>query len=587
MTQNNLINPNFEVIIGLENHVQLKTKTKLFSYGKAQHDADHNTCVNAMDMGYPGVLPVINRRAVELAIRMASYLAMKISPILSFQRKNYDYQDLAKGYQITQQDNPIGRSGTLSIKYQGAGNSSQEMKVAIERLHLEEDTAKTITKGHRQQVFLNYNRSGWGLIEIVTKPVLQNASQVCAYIKKLQQLLVFGHISDARMDQGSLRCDLNISVRPCGSSHLGAKTEVKNLNSLRNIELAIKNEVDKQISKLTKNWFSVPNTARFDEVQQQTVIMRTKFDNYDYRFMFEPNLPSLNLKQTWIQNIKANLPPTRDDLQQRYLKVYQLPLPMANNLLDHHDLRLFFDATRKLLLECAFDFALPHHTHGQFSFCNFRQGFHQGHLLQHHHGRSAMRRFKLGKPGHDEQGDDQANLNQADWQKRSYNVGTFWRQGSCGAYSTLANFLSSVHAYLKKHKLLLSATTLQPKRLKCLVDIKVGDQLSSVQAKQILLELLTKDTCPKILMQKNHFKYERRKSKISKIIRLIMHKQEAFLNKNRSWPDRNLKFLMGQFMRQTKQQASPQVAMQVIEHELRKKNMEKFDSKTDDDENHN
>lgn len=279
---------NLEVVIGIENHVELKTKTKMFSPGPITFGAPPNTSVNEIDLGYPGTLPSVNGEGVRLAVLAAHALDMTIDPLLIFDRKNYFYPDLPKGFQITQQFHPIGREGKLKIAVDGIVKN-----VAIERLHIEEDTAKQIHKG--DYTYIDYNRSGIGLIEIVTKPVLRSANQAVAYVEKLRETLLYLGVSDVKMNEGSLRCDVNISLRPYGSDIFGSKVEIKNLNSLMNMRKAIEFEVDRQTQLLLQNQIVNQETRRFDEATQTTVGMRSKADAIDYRYFAEPNLAPIAL----------------------------------------------------------------------------------------------------------------------------------------------------------------------------------------------------------------------------------------------------------------------------------------------------
>jgi len=282
---------NFEVIIGIENHVELKTKTKMFGPGPVSFGQTPNTQVSEVDLGYPGALPSVNQEGVRLAILATHALNMKLDSLLIFDRKNYFYPDLVKGFQITQQFNPIGQEGWLEINLDGQASK----KVMIQRLHLEEDTAQQ--KHNPNHTLIDYNRSGIGLIEIVTHPVLRSAQEAVAYVEKLRETLLFLGVSDVKMSEGSLRCDVNISLRPIGTEKYSHKVEVKNLNSLANVKKAIEFEVQRQTALLVKNQMVEQETRRFDEQSQTTISMRSKADALDYRYFTEPNLAPIQLDQ--------------------------------------------------------------------------------------------------------------------------------------------------------------------------------------------------------------------------------------------------------------------------------------------------
>ncbi|MBY7703990.1 Asp-tRNA(Asn)/Glu-tRNA(Gln) amidotransferase subunit GatB [Vibrio harveyi] len=282
---------NFELIIGIENHVELKTNTKMFSSAPVTFGKKPNTQVNEVDMAYPGSLPTVNKKGVELAILACNALNMKIDTLLKFDRKNYFYPDLTKGFQITQQFNPIGSEGKLEITLP----DNSKKVIEIERLHIEEDTAKQVHKD--DLTYIDYNRAGVGLIEIVTKPVMRSADEACAYVEKLREVLLFLNVSDVKMNEGSLRTDLNISIRPLGSKSFSNKVEIKNLNSISNIRKAIEFELNRQREIILSNKIVEQETRRFDDQTNSTVLMRSKSDALDYRYFREPNILPIQLDE--------------------------------------------------------------------------------------------------------------------------------------------------------------------------------------------------------------------------------------------------------------------------------------------------
>lgn len=233
---------NFETVIGIEIHIELKTKTKMFSPVEINFNAESNTKANQIDLGYPGTLPQVNKKAVKYAIMLAKALNMQIDSSLRFDRKHYFYPDLPKGYQITQFYHPIGREGQIKLN-----NNGKEFEVNIERIHLEEDTARQHHKDNYSQ--LDYNRAGIPLIEIVTHPVLRSSDEACLYVDAIRKVVQTLEISEGRLEIGSLRADINISIRPLGSKSFSNKVEIKNLNSLKNIKLAIEEEIALQRAK--------------------------------------------------------------------------------------------------------------------------------------------------------------------------------------------------------------------------------------------------------------------------------------------------------------------------------------------------
>ncbi|WP_434341846.1 Asp-tRNA(Asn)/Glu-tRNA(Gln) amidotransferase subunit GatB [Mycoplasma putrefaciens] len=333
---------NFEVIIGIENHVELKTKTKMFSPAPVSFGQTPNTQVHEIDMAYPGSLPSVNKKGVELAILACNALNMKIDTLLKFDRKNYFYPDLTKGFQITQQFNPIGLNGSLEITL----NNNLKKIIEIERLHIEEDTAKQIHKD--DLTYLDYNRAGVGLIEIVTKPVIRSADEACAYVEKLREILLFLNVSDVKMNEGSLRTDINISIRPFGSNSFSNKVEIKNLNSISNIRKAIDFEVVRQTEIILANKVVEQETRRFDDSTNKTVLMRSKSDALDYRYFREPNIFPIQLDKTWVASVIKNSPELADQKRLRYTNDLGLTLEDANIILTSLEMTEFFEKTIKL-----------------------------------------------------------------------------------------------------------------------------------------------------------------------------------------------------------------------------------------------
>ncbi|MGZ9414143.1 Asp-tRNA(Asn)/Glu-tRNA(Gln) amidotransferase subunit GatB [Mycoplasma sp. 5370] len=289
---------NYEVVIGIEIHLELNTKTKMFSAAKNSFNEENNKNISLVDLAYPGTLPLLNKEAVIKAIKLAKALKMNIDNELHFDRKNYFYPDLPKGFQITQQFRPIGKNGKVSFKINNEVN-----EISIERIHLEEDTAKQL---HTEQgTFLDYNRAGIPLIEIVTNPVIKNANQAAKYIETIAKIAKFLGISDAKLEEGSLRADINLSLNKPGEG-FGTKVEIKNINSVSNVKKAIELEIATQTLKLNNNEKIIQQTKRFDDVLQQNIVMREKTGAVDYRYYPEPNIPVIQLKEEFIDSIKLD-----------------------------------------------------------------------------------------------------------------------------------------------------------------------------------------------------------------------------------------------------------------------------------------
>ncbi|WBP83861.1 Asp-tRNA(Asn)/Glu-tRNA(Gln) amidotransferase subunit GatB [Mycoplasmopsis edwardii] len=325
---------NFEVIIGIEIHVELKTKTKMFSSAEIDYSAEPNTKANQIDLAYPGTLPLVNKQAVKFGVALAKALKMEIDDELHFDRKNYFYPDLPKGYQITQFYRPIGKNGKVQIK-----TSNGLKEISIERIHLEEDTARQ----HHDSEFtkLDYNRAGIPLIEIVTDPVIRSAKEASAYVDMIKKTVLALEISEGKLEQGSLRADINISLRPYGYNGFGTKVEIKNLNSLSNIEKAIDNEIKIQTKKILKGEAILQETKRFDDQKNENITMRVKTGTVDYKYFPEANIPFIKLSKSFIDSVEvAELPLEKE---QRYIDA-NIQNIYVQSLIDDIHLSKYFDS---------------------------------------------------------------------------------------------------------------------------------------------------------------------------------------------------------------------------------------------------
>lgn len=325
---------NFEAIIGIEIHLELNTKTKMFSPSKIDFNAEANTTVNQIDLGYPGTLPLLNKEAVVSGIKLAKALNMTIDRELHFDRKNYFYPDLPKGYQITQFYRPIGSNGYVEIN-----TDLGTKKISIERIHLEEDTARQY---HGEKTKLDYNRAGVPLIEIVSNPVISSADEAVAYVDMIRRIALSLNISSAKMEQGSLRVDINISLRPKGYSKFGTKVEIKNINSFRAIKNAIEYEIKLQEQKILTNEPILQQTKRYDEETQSTIVMRTKTGTIDYKYFPESNIPFIKLSDEFINNVKLNELPW--EKESRYKKEEKIQDIYIKSLTNDIELANYFDS---------------------------------------------------------------------------------------------------------------------------------------------------------------------------------------------------------------------------------------------------
>lgn len=339
------MNKDYEVVIGLEVHVELKTATKIFCSCSTSFGAEPNTQVCPVCSGFPGMLPVLNQQAVEYAIRTGLALNCEIAEICKFDRKNYFYPDLPKAYQISQYDRPICLIGHLDIEGE---NGSR--RIGITRAHLEEDAGKLIHQGTITTTsfsLVDLNRSGVPLLEIVSEPDMRSAQEARAYMEKLRSILLFAGVSDCKMEEGSLRCDANVSVRPYGETKLGTRAEIKNLNSFRSLEKAIEYEARRQIEALEDGDMIVQETRTWDEDKQVTRSMRSKEEAHDYRYFPEPDLPPLRIDREWVERVRNEMPELPDQAQHRLERDYELSAYDAALLTLTPETLAFFDTAVK------------------------------------------------------------------------------------------------------------------------------------------------------------------------------------------------------------------------------------------------
>lgn len=334
----------WEAVIGLEVHAELKTKSKIFCSCATDFGAPANTNVCPVCMGLPGAMPSLNRHAVELAIRAGLALECTVSPYSKIDRKQYFYPDLPKGYQISQDTEPLCRNGSVRFMLDG-----EEHRVGITRIHIEEDAGKLIHRGDR--TLIDFNRCGVGLIEIVSEPTIRSAPEAATYLRTLRDVLLACGVSDCRMQEGSLRCDVNVSVRPTGSQSMGTRSEIKNINSFSFVEKAISYEIDRQIEVLERGEKLQSETRRYDEVQGKTVRMRLKETSVDYRFLPEPDLPMIRVREDELTAIAATLPELPQARRTRLAREYGLTEYDATVLVSDAGLADYFEASVK---DCAY-----------------------------------------------------------------------------------------------------------------------------------------------------------------------------------------------------------------------------------------
>lgn len=332
----------YEAVIGLEVHTELQTTTKIFCGCKTSFGAEPNTNVCPVCLGLPGVLPVLNKRVLEFAVRAGLALNCEISRFSKFDRKNYYYPDLPKNFQTSQFDLPICERGHLDIEVNG-----EKKQIRITRAHMEEDAGKLVHHGtsitDSDYSLVDYNRTGTPLLEIVSEPDMRSAKEAAAYLEKMRAILQYIGISDCRMEEGSLRCDANVSVRPVGQKELGTKTEIKNINSFKGVEKAIEYEALRQAEILEDGGKIIQETRTWDEKEGVTKSMRTKEEANDYRYFPEPDLAPFTVSEEYIEDIRKTLPELPDERRERYIADFGLSSTDAQYMTNDKDISDYFE----------------------------------------------------------------------------------------------------------------------------------------------------------------------------------------------------------------------------------------------------
>ena len=329
----------YKVTIGLEVHCEVKTKSKNFSSAKNTYSEYPNEFVDTVDIGLPGILPVANKEAFKKSLKMALALNCKTPDIVMFDRKNYYYPDLPKGYQITQETKPVGRDGYVMINVDG-----KDIKIGIDNIHLEEDTASM--QHFKDYSLLDYNRAGVPLLETVTTPSIHSVEEALAFLETLKGIFLYTDVSEARTDRGQMRVDVNISLSK--DDTLGTRTEMKNINSFNNVKLAIESEIKRQTEVLESGGLILQETRRFDEESLTTYPMRSKVDAVDYKYYIEPNIPPIKIEDEWISEIKQSIPMLQFDRIKKYMSDYGLSRYDSEILVHDKNVSDYFEETVKL-----------------------------------------------------------------------------------------------------------------------------------------------------------------------------------------------------------------------------------------------
>lgn len=332
------IREKYTAVIGLEVHAQLLTRSKIFNSDSASYGSAPNTSVSVISLAHPGTLPKLNKKAVEYAIRMGLACHCEIGRFNIFDRKNYFYPDLPKGYQITQDRTPVCKGGYITVN-----TKRGESDLSLNRIHLEEDAGKSIHLPGESDTMVDLNRAGVPLIEIVTEPCLRSSDEAYALLTEIRKLVRYLEICDGNMEEGSLRCDANVSVMLKGAKEFGRKVEVKNMNSIRNVQRAIDYEIERQIREIEKGHTIISETRTFDAGSGKTSGMRTKEELNDYRYFPDPDLSPMIVSDEWLASIRASMPALPRELYQKYIEQFKLPEYDAQVLTDSKEVALYFE----------------------------------------------------------------------------------------------------------------------------------------------------------------------------------------------------------------------------------------------------
>jgi aspartyl-tRNA(Asn)/glutamyl-tRNA(Gln) amidotransferase subunit B len=341
---------NFEMVCGLEVHVELKTNTKIFCGCSTEFGSPPNSQTCPICLGHPGVLPVLNKQAVEFGMKASMALNCEIASITKFDRKNYFYPDSPKAYQISQFDKPIGEHGWIDIEVNG-----EKKRIGITRIHLEEDAGKLTHSEYGDYSLVDFNRVGTPLIEIVSEPDIRTPEEAYAFLEKLKAILEYTEVSDCRMEEGSLRCDANISLRPVGQEEFGTKAEIKNLNSFAHVQKGLAYEEIRQAEVLNAGGEILQETRRWDDVNKKTILMRVKEGSDDYRYFPDPDLVDFHIDEEWKERVRATIPELPDARQQRYMSQLGLSsydagvLTQSKAMAEFFEVGLTYNASPKLL----------------------------------------------------------------------------------------------------------------------------------------------------------------------------------------------------------------------------------------------